>query len=173
MNVLLAQFPGGHELLHAAREARPAGFVPVDAFTPLPIDGLTELIGVPSSFLRLYMFVGGAGTAALAYGLEWYSAVFAYPIDSGGRPLHSWPAFMMFPFAVGILAAALAGFAAFLAATGLPRLHHPLFAIEGFERVTQDAFVLAIDPPKADADLRLARAWLRDSGAVRIWEVTT
>ena len=77
------------------------------------------------------------------------SAVIDYPYNSGGRPLDAWPAFMLVPFATGILVAAIAGFAAFLIETGLPRLHDPLFAVEGFERASQDRFVLALERPDA------------------------
>ena len=82
------------------------------------------------------------------------SAVINYPYNSGGRPLDAWPAFMLVPFATGILVAAIAGFAAFLIETGLPRLHHPLFAVEGFERASQDRFVLALEPPDGTTQRR-------------------
>ena len=91
------------------------------------------------------MFVGGFAMAALAYGLEYFSAVIDYPFNGGGRPLDAWPAFMLVPFATGILAAAVAGFIALLTETGLPRLHDPLFAVEGFERASQDPFILALE----------------------------
>ena len=70
------------------------------------------------------MFIGGVAMAAAAYGLEYYSAVINYPYNSGGRPLDAWPAFMLVPFAIGILVAAIAGFATLLVECGLPRLHH-------------------------------------------------
>ena len=90
----------------------------IDAFTPFAVEGLSEAIGVTrTSHVRVAMFIGGVGTAALAYGIEWYSAVINYPINSGGRPLNSWPAFMLFPFALGILAAAIAGLIALFGAT--------------------------------------------------------
>ena len=73
------------------------------------------------------MPIAALALAAAAYALEFWSAVYAYPIDSGGRPLNSWPIFLLVPFEVGVLAAAVAGFAALLVLCGLPRLHHPLF----------------------------------------------
>ena len=80
---------------------------------------------------------------------------------------------MMFPFALGILAAAITGLIALLVQCGSPRLHYPLFAIDGFARASQDAFLLAFASPEADADLQRASDWLRDAGAVTIWEVKT
>ncbi len=117
------------------------------------------------------MAIGGLGIAAFAYGIEYYSAVIDYPINCGGRPLNSWPAFMLFPFAIGILGAASAGFIALLVETGLPRLHHPLFEIPGFERASQDRFLLALEAPEAANDLRALRDWLSEAGAIAIWEV--
>ena len=84
--------------------------------------------------------------AAFAFGLQWYSAVIAYPINSGGRPLNSWQVFWLVPFEVGVFAAALCGVIALFWSCGLPRLHHPLFEIPGFERATQDRFFLLATP---------------------------
>jgi hypothetical protein len=113
---------------------------------------------------------GGFGIAALAYALEWYSAVLAYPIDSGGRPLHSWPAFVFFPFSVGILAAAIAGLIALFVQGGLTSLHHPVFAIAEVERASQDAFLLALVPADDDAAKDL-QALLTREGAEETWEI--
>jgi hypothetical protein len=170
-DILLVEFSGGEALRGAARKAKTAGYRLIDAFTPFPVEGLVEELDVKPSFLRVAMFIGGAGAAAVAYGLEWYSAVIDYPINSGGRPLHSWPAFMMFPFAIGILSAAIAGLITLLVQSGLPRLNYPLFAVDGFERASQDAFLLALASPAAEADLQRAHKWLCDEGAVAIWEV--
>jgi hypothetical protein len=170
--LLLAEFPGAAALVDAARNARDAGWHARDAFAPFAVTGLAEAIGVARTHIRLAMFIGGVGIAALAYGTEWYSAVIDYPINSGGRPFHSWPAFMMFPFAIGIFGAAVAGLIALCVEGGLPRLHHQLFPVPGFERVSQDAFMLALDCPDDAGEARRARAWLSDAGAITIWEIT-
>jgi hypothetical protein len=172
-SLLLAQFSSGDALCTTARQARRAGFRLLDAFTPFPIQGLVDEVETGPSHIRVAMFIGGIGAAALAYGLEWYSAVIAYPIDSGGRPLHSWPAFLMFPFALGILAAAIAGLIALFTHCGLPHLHDPLFGLDAFERASQDTFLLALASPANEDDLQRARDWLRDAGAVAIWELET
>ena len=97
-----------------------------------------------------------------------WSAIFAYPIDSGGRPLNSWPIFLLAPFEVGVLAAGLAGFAAFLVLCGLPRLNHPLFDWDRIERATDDRYFLLMAAPEDEqADTRL-RALLLDAKALRI-----
>ena len=158
-------------MVDAARRARGARYRLVDAFTPFPVEGVHELLDHAPSRIRVAMFIGGIGTAALAYGLEYFSAVVNYPYNSGGRPLDAWPAFMLVPFATGILVAAIAGFATFLIECGLPRLHEPLFAVEGFERASQDRFVLAVVRPQNDDDVRDAIAFFRGAGATAIREV--
>jgi hypothetical protein len=170
--LLIVEFTEADALMAAARESRTAGDCVLDAFSPFPIDGMAEFLGVTSTRLRVAMAIGGLGAAALMFGTEWYSAVINYPINSGGRPLNSWPAFMLPPFAVGILAAAIAGFIALMWETGLPRLNHPLFEIEDFGRANQTHFLLALAPPSADA-LPSVRNRLTQSGAVAIREVPT
>ncbi|HKS84684.1 MAG TPA: DUF3341 domain-containing protein [Pseudolabrys sp.] len=170
-DIVLAQFSNPETLLNSARSAREARLPVLDAFTPFAVDGLAEVIGVAASHVRVAMFIGGIAIAALAYGTEWYSAVLDYPINSGGRPLHAWPAFMLFPFAVGILGAAVAGLAALFVQGRLPHLNHELFDVPGFERVSQDAFLLAFAAQKPAEDGRNLRDWLSEAGAVAIWEI--
>lgn len=168
--LLLAEFSDSRRLIEAARRSRSARYRLIDAFTPFPVEEVHELLEHQRSHIRVAMFIGGIGTAALAYGLEYFSAVVNYPYNSGGRPLDAWPAFMLVPFATGILVAAIAGFIAFLAECGLPRLHQALFAVEGFERASQDRFVLALEHPGQD-ELRQTLDFLRNAGAVAIREV--
>jgi hypothetical protein len=170
-NVLLAEFGDAERLAAAAHAAKRQNYRLFDAFTPFPVEGLTELLELQPSRIRFAMFVGGFATAALAYGLEYYSAAINYPYNSGGRPLDSWLAFMLVPFATGILLASICGVIAFLVETGLPRLHHPLFDVDGFDRVSQDAFVLALVRPETAEGWQAAMAWLRQAGAQIVDEV--
>jgi hypothetical protein len=171
--LLLAEFADSRRFVEAARRARSADYMLVDAYTPFPVEGVHDLLAHRRSRIRVAMFIGGIATAAGAYGLEYYSAVVNYPYNSGGRPLDAWPAFMLVPFATGILVAAIAGFTAFLLECGLPRLHYPLFAVEGFERASQDRFVLAIERPADNDGLRGALEFFRAGGATAIREVGT
>jgi hypothetical protein len=168
--LLLAEFSDERRFVDAARRAR-SRYRLVDAYTPFPVDEVFELLERRHSHIRVAMFIGGIAMAMLAYGTEYYSAAVDYPYNSGGRPFDAWPAFMLVPFATGILVAAIAGFATFLVETGLPRLHDALFAAEGFERASQDRFVLALERPDADDDRRRMIEGLRDCGAVAIREV--
>jgi len=168
--VLIVEFNEPSALIAAARESQKAGDRLLDSFSPFPIDGMAELLGTTSTRLRLAMAFGGLAVAALMLGTEYYSAVINYPINSGGRPFNSWPAFMLPPFAVGILGAAIAGFIALMWETGLPRLNHPLFDIPDFGEASQSRFLLAL-APRDQADSAPVRERLHAAGAVAIREV--
>ena len=155
----------------AARKARDAGFKLLDALTPCPVDGIDETLGLlEPSPIRWPMLLAALGVAASAYGLEYWSAVYAYPIDSGGRPLHSWPVFLLVPFEVGILAAAVAGFIALLMFCGLPRLNHPVFDWDPIERASDDRYFLLIEAPRDESDGGRLRSLLLQERALRLEE---
>ncbi|MBY0298843.1 MAG: DUF3341 domain-containing protein [Methylobacterium sp.] len=179
MGPLLAAYPDPDSLVRAARTVRERGHRPLDTFTPYPVEAVEDVLEPRPTRIRWAMLIGGSSTAALAYGIQWYGAVIDYPLNSGGRPLHSWPVFLLVPFEVGVFAAALAGLLAFLWGTGLPRLHHPLFAVPGFERASQDRFFLLAaragsgdgkQESEQEGDLGLRRL-LEESGALVVYEV--
>jgi hypothetical protein len=169
--VLLAEFRDSKRLVEAARRACRSDYRLVDAFTPVPVEELHDLLEHRRSHIRAAMFIGGVAMAAFAYGLQYFSAVINYPYNSGGRPLDAWPAFMLVPFATGILVAAISGFGTFLIECRLPRLHHPIFAVEGFERAAQDRFILALERPSQLDALGHALEFFRAAGATSIREV--
>lgn len=171
MTALLAEFRTPDALRAALARVGEAGHRALDAFTPYPVEGLDEGLGIGPSRIRYVMLAGGILMAVFAFGLQYYSAVYDYPLNLGGRPLNSWQAFLLVPFEVGIFAAALCGVVAFLRSCRLPRLHHPLFEIPGFERATQDRFyLLAGAEDGTDAGLQL-RHLLEEAGAVVVTEV--
>jgi hypothetical protein len=165
---LLAEFADEEGLKDALERVKSTGHAALDAFTPYPIDGLTEQLGHRRGRIRVVMFVGGLATAAFAFALQWYSAVISYPVNSGGRPLNSWQVFLLVPFEVGIFAAALSGVIAFLWSCRLPRLHDALFEIPGFERATQDRYFLLAASETGPTRLRNV---LTECGAVTVTEL--
>jgi hypothetical protein len=82
--------------------------------------------------------------------MQWYSAVISYPINVGGRPLHSWPSFIPATFELTILGAAFAAVFGMLAANRLPRLNHPLFGIADFDLATRNRFFLCLRTQDVD-----------------------
>jgi Protein of unknown function (DUF3341) len=167
----LAEFDTPERLFAATCEVRQAGHEPLDAFTPFPLAGLDMALPPIRSHLRVAMLGVGLLVAAGFYFMQWWSAVYDYPLNLGGRPLNSWPVFLLAPFEVGVLAAAVAGVVAFCYACGLPRLHHPLFEVPGFERASVDRFFLLARSASSNADDLHLRHLLEGKGALVVSEV--
>lgn len=168
---LLAEFRDPGALRQALGRVKENRHRALDAFTPYPIEGLADELAIAPSRIRYAMLAGGLMAATFAFGLQWYSAVIDYPINSGGRPLNSWQVFLLVPFEVGVFAAALCGVIMLLWSCGLPRLHHPLFEVPGFERATQDRFFLLAAAEADDEAIRDLRHVLESSNAVVVTEV--
>lgn len=167
---LLAEFPTADLLLAAVRAARREGYA-VEAYTPFPVEGLAEAAGFKRNAMPLITFLGGLLGGVGGYGMQWYSAVISYPVNIGGRPLHSWPAFIPATLALIILGAALAAFLGMLIANGLPKLRHPLFEIREFDLATRNRFFICLRPGRDGFDGEAARKLLEGQGAMRTWEV--
>ena len=150
IRIVLAEFPDPDALIEATRRTREAGLSGVDTHTPFKVEGIEHALGLTRSAVRTVMLIGGLGAAAFAFLLQYYSAVFAYPLDLGGRPLNSWQTFLIPSFEFGVLVAAFCGVVALLWSCGLPRPHHPLFAVPGFERASQDRFFLSVEAEAND-----------------------
>ncbi len=163
--LLLAEFDRAQALVAAVEPVEREGYRVVDTYSPRPLEELSSRLETGVSPVRPAMLVAGLGAALFAYGLQLYSAVWGYPINSGGRPLHSWPVFLLVPFEVGIFVAGLAGMIAFFVACGLPRLHHALFAVPGFERASIDRYFLLAEAGDDAAEQRDLRALLESMGA--------
>jgi hypothetical protein len=153
---LLAEFASAEALLAAARAARAQGYARLEAYTPFPVEELDELVGLTRNHVPLCALVGGIVGGSGTYFMQWYSAVVDYPVNIGGRPLHSWPSFLPATFEVTILGAALAAVLGMLVLNGLPQLYHPLFAVEEFELASRNRFFLCL--PARDRAFDLQRA---------------
>jgi len=151
---LLAEFASADALLQAAAAARGGGYRKMDAYTPFPVEGLSEALGMEHTRLPWIVLAGGAVGAIAGYGLQYWVSVIEYPLNIGGRPLHSWPAFIPITFETTILVASLSAVLGMLALNGLPRPHHPLFAVEAFSLASRDRFFLCIEArdPQFDAE---------------------
>jgi hypothetical protein len=168
---LLAEFADAGQLRGAVLRARHERYARLEAYSPYPVDGLAEALGARRSRIPLWMLLGAIGGGAFTYWLEWYSSVVDYPINVGGRPLFSWPAFVPAAVEMSLLWAVLAGVAALLIGNRLPRVHHPLFAIREFERATGDRFFLLLYASDPQFELRRTRDFLRMLSPLSISEV--
>ena len=147
---VIAAFADPEALLEAARAMRARGYSRMDGFSPFQVEGLAEALGARKSRLPFVVLGGAIAGADFAYGLILYSVELDYPVNVGGRPLHSWPAFVIIAFEAAILGAALAGFLGMLAANGLPRYYHPVFNAKSFTYAQGGKFYLLVeaDDPK-------------------------
>lgn len=170
---VIASFPDADSLSDAAKAMRERGYSRMDGFSPYPVDGLAECLGMRRTRLPLIVLLGAVLGAAFAYGLILYSVEIDYPINVGGRPLHSWPAFIVIAFEAAILGAALAGFAGMVAANGLPRYYHPVFNADIFDFARGGGFYLLVEAADPKFGIAATKAQLRRLGARHVSEVPT
>jgi Protein of unknown function (DUF3341) len=168
---LLAEFASADALLSAAHRARESGYSRLEAYSPFPVDGLAAAIGAERTRVPLITLLGGIVGGAGTYFMLWYSAVIDYPINSGARPLHSWPAFIPPTFEITVLGAALAAFFAFVIGSGLPRLYHPVFNARDFDLASRNRFFLCILTADPHFDAQRARSFLHSLDPLRVVEV--
>ncbi len=162
---ILAEYADAAALVAAARRLREAGYRRFEAYSPYPVDALDSVAAEPARRLPATMAAAGIAGAAAGYLLQYWGAVIDYPLNIGGRPLDSWPAFVPACFEFGVIWAVAAGFLAFFAICRLPRLAHPIDRVPGFARASQDRFFLCVERQDPMFDRIRAEALLT-AGAV-------
>jgi hypothetical protein len=168
---LMAEFPSADALVAAAHQVHEAGFQKVDAFTPYPIEAVSEALALPRSKVPLLVLVGGLLGGLGGYMLQYWSQVIRYPMNIGGRPVHSWPSFIVPTFECTILGAALTAVIGMILLNGLPLPYHPVFNVPRFALASRDRFFLVIEAvdPKFDPDA--TRSFLAGLNASEVSEV--
>jgi hypothetical protein len=142
---MLAEFETPVELIAAVRRARAAGYRRMDAYTPFPVEHLAEELGFHHTNLPLIVLCAGLVGCAGGFLLQYWISVLAYPLNIGGRPLNSWPAFIPVTFETTILVASVSAVLAMLGLNGLPMPYHPLFNSPRFALATRNRFFLCIE----------------------------
>jgi hypothetical protein len=168
---LVAEFATPDALLEATRRARQAGYRDIEAYTPFPVEGLTEALGFHRTSLPLVVLLGGIVGGLSGYLLQYWINVMHYSLNVGGRPLHSWPAFIPVTFELTILVAALAAVLGMLALNGLPMPYHPLFNMPRFALATHDRFFLCIEARDPKFDRTETRRFLESVAVGEVAEV--
>ena len=142
---LLAEFDTPGDLIRAAQQARQDGWRRMDCYTPYPVEEAAEAIGFHRNKVPLLTLTGGLMGLTAMFLLETWVAVWAYPLNIAGRPLYSWPAFIVPAYEWTILFAGLSAAFGMLALNGLPELYHPLFNAPNFrDGATTDKFFLSL-----------------------------
>jgi hypothetical protein len=168
---LIAEFDSADRLVEAARKTRDAGYVRIDALSPFALSELDEALRLPPNRVPLIFLIGGICGGLFGFLMQVYSCVYSYPINVGGRPLYSWPAFIPITFELTILSAGLCGAFGMLIANGLPQHHHPLFNSPQFDLASQNRFFLLIESGDSKFQLDKTREFLSSLGSLSVSEV--
>lgn len=142
---LIAEFDGPDALLKAAKTAYRTGYRKIEAYSPMPIEGLSEAVGFRRTYVPLFTLLAGLAGAVGGFTMQWFASVVHYPYNIGGRPNFSWPAFIPITFETMILCAAFTAGISMILLNGLPRPYHSIFNAKHFERATSDRFFLCIE----------------------------
>ena len=167
---IVAEFDDPTALVEAAKRIKQEGYRKLEAYTPYPIKDLHEVIPV-INWVPFICFTGGLTGATIAWVMQYYIAAIDYPLNVGGRPLYSWPAFIPILFELTVLLAGCAAFFGMVALAGFPRPHFPLFNLPQFADATSSRFFLCIEKTDPIYDSELTATQLRELGPIGVWEV--
>jgi hypothetical protein len=154
---LLAELDSPHDLLAAVERVREEGYRDVEAYSPFPIEEVSEMLGHRGARMPFIVFFGGVIGLLAGFGMQRYSAVVDYPLNIGGRPPNSWPMFIPITFELTILFAGIAAVLGMFVENGLPMPHHPLFNVPRFALASRERFFLAVRA--TDPAFDLERTW--------------
>jgi len=168
---VMAEFDNPTALVNAAREARARGYRKLDAYSPFPVEALTEALHLPKSKLPLIVLIGGILGGLTGYLMQYYVTVIYFPINIAGRPLHSWPMYIVITFELTILFAALSAVFGLLAVCGLPMPYHPTFNVPRFALASRNRFFLCIEAADPLFDRKTTEEFLESLDAREVSEV--
>jgi Protein of unknown function (DUF3341) len=168
---LAAEFTTVEGIMAAAEKAKKTGYKRMESYTPFPVEGLDEAVGhepTKLGWVVLWMGITGFFTG---FGMQWFANTQFYPLNIGGKPLHSWPNWVVITFECTIIFSAFTAGLFMLARNGLPRPYHSIFNTPGFERASRDRFFLCIEAGDDKFDLEKTRQFMETLGAERVSEV--
>lgn len=168
---LLAEFDTPEALIAGIDKVQGDGYDDLDAYTPFPIHDVCEKIAKQKSKVPLLVFFGGLTGATVGFCFQWWATAVSYPMNIGGRPLFSWPAFIPATFELLILFASFSAVFGMFMLNGLPRPHHPVFNVPQFERASTDRYFLLIKASDPRFEQSVTRAALEGLGSEGVYDV--
>jgi hypothetical protein len=168
---VMAEFDSAQTIVDAARKAVAAGFTKVEAYTPVPIEELNDIIHRKRTILPKLSLLGGLAGMATGFALQYWASVIEYPMNVGGRPYASWTAFIVPSYELTILFSALATAGGMIALNGLPQPYHPVFNTPRFSLASSDKFFLVIETTDGKFDADKTPRFLQDLGAKGVYDV--
>jgi hypothetical protein len=159
---IMAEFTDPDALIEATQHAYDRGYRLMEAYTPFPVDGLAEALGFHRNRVPGVVFIGGLLGGIGGFFMQWFSAVVHYPLDVGGRPFNSWPAFIPITFELTVLSAAISAVLAMFWFNGLPRPHHPVFNVPSFALASRNRFFLCLQARDPLFEPNSARLFLEE-----------
>jgi hypothetical protein len=165
---VLAEFHSPHALLHACEKVRDSGFQRWDAYSPFPVHGLNQAMGLRRSPLPYIVLFFGLLGATTGITLQLWANGIAYPISISGKPMLNWQPYMPITFELGVLFAAISALVGMLGLNQLPMHYHPLFGSDRFQRATDDGFFVAIESWDPKFDVVQTPKFLQGLGATHV-----
>jgi hypothetical protein len=170
---VMAEFETADEFVAALRKVRAAGYTKFDGYSPFPIHQASEAMGLPKNPIALMVLGGGIAGLVGGFALSTWVSMVAYPVNIGGRPLFSWPAFIPPIFETTVLLAALTAVFGMIAINGLPLPYHPVWNNPAFTRASTDRFFVCIEAVDPKFDLATVKSFLAGLGSAGVAEVAS
>jgi len=168
---VMASFSDVDSLVSAVGSAREAGYEKLDAYSPFPVDGLSDVMDLKPSKMPIIVLTGALMGLASGVGMQYWMEVIDYPKNIGGRPLWSWPAFVPAVFELTILLGSFAAVIGMLLLNGLPMPYHPVFNVPQFRKASRDGFFLCIEADDPNFDLAATRSFLEKLNPIGVYDV--
>jgi hypothetical protein len=168
---VIGEFEKPEQLVHAAAKIREAGYRYYESYTPFPVEGLPQAMGMRRNLVPLITLIGGLCGGLGGFGFQYWCNVYSYPLNIAGRPLNSWPAFIPVTFELTILCASLSAVFGMLALNKLPQPHHPIFNANRFSHASQDRFFVCIQARDKKFNLAETARFLQGLAAQHVSEV--
>lgn len=169
---VMAEFDNPTDLLDATKQAYSAGYRKMDAYTPYPVEEISEALGFHKTRVPLIVLIGGILGGLSGYLLQYWISAISFPLNIGGRPYNSWPAFIIVTFEMTILFGGISAVVGMLGLNGLPMPYHPVFNNPRFTSASRDRFFLCIEAADPKFDREFTTKFLSGMKAVDVAEVT-